>query len=126
MSDATTAEMTDLIAAASEDRREFLRLALELGADHKTICLLAEATRVARKTTIVLPSGKYEHLSRGRGWARLGKGISAQWGERVKNGYEVGPGRWSVGSTDGFKRKSAVVWDVKNIQVGPETWTIAS
>lgn len=75
--------------------------------------------------TVELPAGKYEHLSRGRGWARKGRGDRVEWGDRVRDGYRVGPGRWTVGSTDGFARKSSTDWDVEHVQVGTQTWTLA-
>jgi hypothetical protein len=100
--------------------------AIELGADDATLIALRDATRVARKDTIVVPAHRYEGLSRGRGWARLGRGGDVRWGERVDGGYRVGPGRWSVGSTDGFFRKGADVWDCEHLRVGEETWTVAS
>src|SRR5690606_24636110 len=111
---------------AGETRRESLRLAIEAGAPRKTLEQIAEAVRVKRCDTITLPPGRYERLSRGRGWARKGKGASAEWGERVDGGYRVGPGRWSVGSSDGFNRKSSTDWSVEHVAVGSETWTIAS
>lgn len=109
----------------SDTRAETLRLAVELGADAKTIEVLCAAVRVARKPSIVLPAHRYEGLSRGRGWARKGKGENAEWGERVDGGYRVGPGRWSVGGNDGFSRKGETRWDVKHVQVGDQAWTVA-
>lgn len=103
-----------------------LKRAIELGADDDLLHELVDAIRVSGGNTIVIPSGKYERLSRGKGWARKGKGNSAEWGERVDGGYRVGAGRWTVGSTDGFSRKSSVEWDVKHVLVGSETWTIAN
>ena len=110
----------------TEARRESLARASELGADRMTLMMLVQASRVSRRDTIVLPSGKYEHLSRGKGWARKGRGNTAEWGEREDGGYRVGPGRWTVGSSDGFSRKSSIDWTVKHVCVGVETWTVAS
>ena len=107
-------------------RRELLLIAIALGADDKILVAIREARRVSRTNTIVLPPGRYEHLSRGKGWARLGKGDNVTWGERTKGGYCVGPGKWAVGSNDGYKRKDSVPWTVKHIAVGAETWTVAS
>jgi hypothetical protein len=112
-------------ADVSPARRENLARALALGASEVTIARLANATRVNRKATIVLPAHRYEGLSRGRGWARQGRGERAVWGERCDTGYRVGPGRWSVGATDGFRRKDATTWTVAHVQVGSETWTVA-
>lgn len=103
-----------------------LREAYELGASRATLETLRDACRVAKGETIVLPPSRLEGLSRGRGWARLGKGTNVQWGERVDGGYRVGPGKWSVGGTDGFKRKEAIPWTVKHVTVAPGiVWTVA-
>lgn len=107
-------------------RRESLLMAIALGAPEKILITLRDAARVSRKNTIILPPGRFERLSRGKGWARLGKGNSVTWGERDDEGYLVGPGKWTVGSNDGFNRKDSVSWDVKHIVVGTETWTVAS
>lgn len=111
----------------SEFRMETLKKAIELGADENTLVLLRDAVRVCRRGVIVLPQHHFQSLSRGRGWCRsLGKGETS-WGERTEKGdYEVGPGSWSVGATDGFSRKKSTGWVVKNIQVGGETWTVAN
>lgn len=109
-----------------ETRVESIKLAIELGADDDTLFAIAGAVRCSRKLTIILPAGRYEHLSRGRGWARQGSGSNAVWGERADVGYRVGPGKWVVGSTDGFNRKSSVNWTVKNINVGDQVWTVAN
>lgn len=108
-----------------ETRHRNLTAAIELGADDAALTALCEARRTSRKSTIVLPPQRLENLSRGRGWARKGRGQSAEWGERVDGGYRVGPGRWIVGGSDGFSRKGEDEWTVKNITVGAETWTIA-
>ncbi len=112
---------------ASAARIETLQIAVELGADEKTLLILRDANRVSRHTTIVLPAQNLENLSRGRGWCRSlwTRGSETIWGERDKGGYRVGPGRWSVGATDGFNRKKADEWIVKHVQVGDQTWTIA-
>lgn len=111
--------------SVTDARRESLRLAIEAGADDATLATLLAASRIARSETIVLPAGRFEHLSRGRGWARKGRGDTVEWGERVTGGYRVGPGRWMVGSTDGFKRKDSVEWIVRHISVGSAVWTMA-
>jgi len=110
----------------SDSRKDSLGKALELGADEKTLTVIRNAIRLSRQPTIVLPAHRFESLSRGRGWALKGRGSDVSWGEREDSGYRVGPGRWSVGATDGFSRKASVDWRVKHIQVGQETWTIAS
>ena len=107
-------------------RMESLRIASEAGADMATLTRIAAALRVAREPTIVLPMQRLEKLSRGKGWARKGKGSAAVWGEREDGGYRVGPGKWTVGGNDGFSRKGEDGWAVEHIAVGAETWTLAS
>jgi hypothetical protein len=123
----TVAILTSLLEGYScpVERLESLTLAIELGADAATLELLRDATRVSRRDTIVLPALRYESLSRGRGWARQGRGSKVTWGERVSRGYEVGPGSWTVGATDGFSRKDACDWTVKHVTVGTAIWTVA-
>lgn len=108
------------------NRVESLHKAIDAGVDEKTLKTLAVATRLARKKHIVIPAGRFENLSRGRGWARKGRGESAEWGERADSGgYKLSPGKWTIGSTDGFNRKEQVEWIVKHIKVGNEIWTVA-
>jgi len=78
---------------------------------------IAEANRVSSSVDgIILPAGKFENLSRGKGWCRQGSGSSATWGERVDNGYRVAAtGKWTVGSNDGFSRKDSTMWTVTKI-----------
>ena len=121
----------DRICAEGRDvndaRREILLIAIALGANDKILITIRDAMRVSRTDTVVLPPGRFEHLSRGKGWARLGKGDNVTWGERAeKGGYRVGPGKWAVGSSDGYTRKDSIPWTVKHITVGAETWTVAS
>lgn len=110
----------------SDSRRESLTRAVELGADDDTLVALCDALRVSRSDSIVLPAHRLENLSRGRGWARKGSRDSAVWGERTDKGYRVGPGRWTVGGNDGFRRKGEDTWTVAHVPVGPQTWTVAS
>lgn len=126
----TTAVETAIEAArqagASEARILTLELAAAKGADAATIETLAAARRVHRYSPVItLPAHRYEGLSRGRGWCRLGVGKSAVWGERVDGGYKVGPGKWVVGATDGYNRKDSTTWTVRQIMVGNAVWTIA-
>ena len=114
------------IRPTSDKRMESLALATGL-VDDATFAKIAGSVRVRRNSeTIVLPPHRYETLSRGRGWARQGKGDEAVFAERVEGGYVCGKGRWSVGATDGFRRKGANEWTVSNVQVGEKTWTIAN
>jgi hypothetical protein len=113
------------LPTVSDKRRESLALA-HADVDDVAFARLAKATRLARGSTIVLPAHHYQHLSRGRGWCRRGRGDGAVWGERVEKGYRVGPGRWTVGATDGFSRKDSDDWIVAHVTVGTATWTVAS
>jgi hypothetical protein len=112
------------IQQVSDTRKESLKIAADLGADDEVLKVLAEATRVRRKDTILLPA-KYAHTSRGKAWCRKGRGDSAEWGEREGNAFEVGPGAWTVFSSDGFRREKRVEWEVEHVQVGDQTWTVA-
>jgi hypothetical protein len=120
----------DMLLAGSkctDARRETLQLAIDAGAPRKTLVLLRDAVRVTRAPRAKLPRGRYQGCSRGRDWCRQGSGKNAVWAQLNddETAYLVGPGKWSVGSTDGFKRKSERKWIVKAIQVGSETWTVA-
>ena len=56
---------------------------------------------------------RYGHLSRGRSWGRLGTGSDVTWAPH--DGAYVTltcAGKWTVGSTDGFARKSQNTYDV--------------
>lgn len=113
------------IGEVSESRMESLTMAHEL-VDDATFTRLAGAARLNRKPMIFLPKLHLEGLSRGRGWARKGTGEKAVWAERTERGYRVGPGKWVVGATDGFRRKDSRAWTVANITVGDNIWTIAN
>lgn len=126
----TIETLTARYAAANTEpnpkRIERLAEAIELGASDAALEALCDAARTSKTETITLPAHRYENLSRGRGWARKGRGDSAVWGDRVDGGYRVGPGRWTVGGNDGFSRKGETVWEVKHVIVGGQNWTVAS
>lgn len=109
----------------SGGRFETLSIAHEI-VDDATFKRIGDASRCARKPTVVIPRHRFEGLSRGRGWARKGRGNNVEWGEREENGYRVGPGKWTVGGNDGFSRKGENIWTVEHVQVGDQIWTIAS
>ena len=130
MSYTTTETVTDRIARLGltdigESRLQSLTVASE-AVDDETFARLARALRVSRSATIILPAHRFEGLSRGRGWARSGKGDAAKWGERTEKGYRVSAGRWIVGGSDGFSRKGEAAWTVEHVTVGPDVWTIAN
>jgi hypothetical protein len=126
--DATLTDLTD--PTVTDDgmtpaRRASIARAIGLGADTETILRLRGVARLSQKITITIPAHRYEGLSRGRGWARLGRGQSVTWGDRVERGYRVGPGYWTVGGHDGYSRKGEDQWTVEHVMVGDETWTVA-
>lgn len=115
------------IAGLLEGRTKTVTIAHEAGVDDALIKRIAGANKLKRDSdTIVVPCNSLELCSRGSGWARLGRGGAAQWGERVDGGYRVGPGRWTVGGNDGFTRKREDVWVVEHVTVGGKVWTIAN
>lgn len=122
-----TARIARLVdGTISSGRIESLTLAHAAGVDDDTFFSIAAAERVQRDaTTIGLPQHKLAQLSRGKGWCRQGRGDSAIWGEIVDGKYRVGPGKWTVGGSDGFARKGQIEWTVEHITVGGKTWTIA-
>ena len=125
----TPTDLTDLLAdhPVTDSRRESLEFAIGQGADPAVLVELRDARRIARFDTVVLPSHHLASLSRGRGWCRRGRGDSAEWAEKTEHGnYRVGPGKWTVGATDGFSRKDSTSWRVQHVRVGDATWTIAN
>lgn len=127
MSDETVQERIARLGIADigETRLALLTQAHPLVSDD-TFRTLGDALRVSDSATIVLPMHRLEGMSRGKGWARQGKGASVVWGEREAGGYRVGTGTWTVGGNDGFRRKGEEVWTVSHVQVGTSTWTVAS
>lgn len=74
---------------------------------------LATASRVGSTDGITLPEGRFAGLSRGKGWCRLGSGPSAQWIDAEDGMHWITePGRYTVGSSDGFARKEQTPWTV--------------
>lgn len=110
----------------SEARLARLREAAELGATAEVLAQIRDAVRVSRTAYVMLPAHHYESLSRGRGWCRQGTGDNAVWADRDGDGYRVGPGRWTVGATDGFQLAMAL-FDPLDDQAGPLwlPWTFA-
>lgn len=103
-------------------RKETLYKARELGADEKTCRKIANATRVSTGETIPIET-RYGSKSRGKCWGRNADG---EWAEKDEGTVFLTPGKWTVGSDDGFNRKeNAVKWTVKTLKVGDQTWLIA-
>jgi hypothetical protein len=97
-----------------DGRCRALLLAASRGATPQDLKAIAEAVRVSTGDGIVVPAHRYELLSRGRGWARLGRGDNAVWGERTDDGYRLRvTGKWVIGGHDGFSRRGEDVWDVR-------------
>lgn len=101
----------------SDVRAVSVAIAQDLGADLATLRAIISASRVSRKDTITLPRGRYGTCSRGRDWCRSSDG-------EFYDDHEVGPGKYTVGSSDGFSRKEKTPWTVEHITVGEKTWTI--
>lgn len=123
--DTITERLERLHIHVGDSRLKSLTIAHEAGVSDDDLLTLANSRRLSRTATITLPAHRYEGMYRGRGWARLGRGDSVVWGERVAGGYRVGPGYWTVGGHDGSHRKGTTTWDVSHVQVGGETWTVA-
>lgn len=123
-----TPALEELLAncEVKDSRKDRLVKAIELGATREVLERIRDAVRTRDTDTIRLPQNRLEGKSRGRGWARKGKGDSAEWGERDGGYYLVGPGTWTVGGSDGFRRKDSDTWVVEHVQVGDKVWTIAN
>lgn len=104
--------------AVTDSRAVSLAIASELGAGLSTLRAVAGASLLARNGEIKLPRGRFANLSRGRGWCRCSDGTF--FADHI-----VGPGKYAVGSSDGFSRKDRVRWTVQHITVGEQTWTTA-
>lgn len=126
VAETTAARIARIAPDASAARVESLVIAAEAGASDALIARLAGAVRLARKSSVELPA-RYAGLSRSKGWARLGRGEGAEWGEVTNSGFRVAaPGSWTTFSSDGFSREKRETWKVEHVQVGDKTWTIAS
>lgn len=109
-----------------EGRNETLRVAHEAGVSDEDLLRIAGSIRVSRGPTIEVPL-KYGHTSRAKSWARLGSGDYVEWGEIDGSRATLhDEGEWVVFSSDGFKRQKKTTWKVEHVQVGDQTWTIAS
>lgn len=86
----------------------------------------AAAVGVQGELSVVLPPNRLESLSKGRGWARLGKFDDATWGVKCEGGYRVSrPGMWAVGGDDGFGRKREESYKVARVKIGDLFWIVA-
>ena len=86
----------------------------------------AVAVGVQGELSVILPPNRLESLSKGKGWARLGKFDPVIWGVRCEGGYRVSrPGMWIVGGDDGFGRKREEGYKVARVKIGDLFWVVA-
>lgn len=116
------------IKEPGKPRMVSLEIANLKGITDEVFVQLATAVRLKRRNGFInLSAHRFENLSRGRGWARKGKGPSVEWAERGENGgYNCTVGTWVIGGNDGFSRKGSDTWKVSEIRVGDELWLIAN
>lgn len=115
-------------SAPTERRMKSLTIAHGIGVSDDTFRAIADACRLGRGEFVRVPAGRYDHLSRGRGWCRGYTGeYAGTFAEKHSSGdYTIrGTGKWIVGSTDGFSREKRVTYRVRRIAVGDQTWIIA-
>lgn len=113
--------------AAVSTRDAAIAVAKSLGkAEAVAVFESAVSVGVQGELSVVLPANRLESLSKGRGWARLGKFDDAAWGVRVEGGYRVNrPGVWTVGGNDGFDRKREDDYKVARVKIGDLFWIVA-
>ncbi len=52
---------------------------------------------------------RYGGLSRGKVWGKVDGSTPARWAEKSGGALLLTPGKWFVGSSDGFSRKDSAV-----------------
>lgn len=116
------AEQTDV-----SNRDAAIAVAKSLGKDEAVeVFQSAVSVGVQGELSVILPPNRLESLSKGRGWARLGKFDDATWGVKVEGGYLVSrPGNWVVGGDDGFGRKREDSYKVARVKIGDLFWIVA-
>lgn len=104
-----------------------IAVAKSLGKDEAVeVFQSAVSVGVQGELSVILPPNRLESLSKGRGWARLGKFDDAIWGVKVEGGYRVSrPGNWVVGGDDGFGRKREDSYKVARVKIGDMFWVVA-
>ena len=68
---------------------------------------------------------RYGGLSRGKCWGRQGTGDAVRWADKSGSALYLTPGRWVVGSDDGFRRKDRgdiIVKDDGTVDGLPSGW----
>ena len=113
--------------ATVSTRDAAIAVAKSLGIDEAVAVFeSADAVGVQGELSVVLPPNRLESLSKGRGWARLGKYDDATWGVKCEGGYRVNrPGAWVVGGDDGFGRKREDAYKVARVKIGDLFWIVA-
>ncbi len=113
--------------AVISNRDAAIAVAKSLGKDEAVAVFeSAVAVGVQGELSVVLPPNRLESLSRGRGWARLGKFDDSTWGVKCEGGYRVNrPGAWVVGGDDGFGRKREDGYKVARVKIGDLFWIVA-
>ena len=109
------------------NRDAAIAVAKSLGKDEAVAVFeSAAAVGVQGELSVILPPNRLESLSKGRGWARLGKFDDATWGVKCEGGYRVNrPGVWTVGGDDGFNRKREDMYKVSRVKIGDMFWVVA-
>lgn len=113
--------------ATVSTRDAAIAVAKSLGKDEAVAVFeSAAAVGVQGELSVILPPNRLESLSKGSGWARLGKFDDATWGVKVEGGYRVNrPGNWLVGGDDGFGRKRGDSYKVARVKIGDLFWIVA-
>ena len=104
-----------------------IAVAKSLGKDEAAdLFASAVAVGIQGELSVVLPPNRLESLSKGKGWARLGKYDDATWGVKTEGGYRVNrPGSWVVGGDDGFGRKREDTYKVARVKISDLFWIVA-
>lgn len=123
----TQAEWDETEKATVSRKDAAIAIAKSLGCeDAVRVFESAAAVGPQNELSVILPAGRLEAMSKGKGWARLGNGDSAVWGVKTEGGYTVNkPGNWIVGSNDGFSRKREDSYKVTRVKIGEIFWVVA-
>lgn len=92
-------------------RAGMLAIASANGATIAELARIAAAPYASVGDTVAVGT-RFGHLSRGKVWARQGKGAAVVWAKKSGGTVHLTPGNWTVGSDDGYKRKERVGWTV--------------
>lgn len=89
-------------------------VALLNGASVAELARIAAAKKASRGASVRV-STRFGALSRGKCWARMGRGQSVEWADKDGGAVMLPAGKWTVGSDDGFSRKEQTEWTVVSI-----------